>query len=104
MKTIISLLAILILSGCSTIKDSHGRVVMKSEGIARDAGYSEFIEVEYLLPVTITDTNGWVAETGIPLENIMRIKATRSYEAKSNVGGTLSGLGDFAGAVGQYMP
>ena len=83
--------------------DGQDRPIAKSTGFLRDVAYTDSVELEYLLPVTVTN-GGWITEAGIPLENVMKIKASRSYEAKSTTASLINSLSSLAGQINSLNP
>ena len=96
-------LGVLFLSGCCTVYDGQDRPIAKSTGFLRDVAYTDSVELEYLLPVTVTNAS-WIIDAGIPFENVMKIRASRTYEAKSTTASLIGSFSSLLGQLNQFNP
>jgi len=96
-------LGVLLLSGCCTVYDGQDRPIAKSTGFLRDVSYTDSVELEYLLPVTVTNSS-WITDAGIPFKDVMKIRATRTYEAKSTTASLVSSMSALLGQLNQFNP
>jgi len=102
-SALILCLGVLFLSGCANVYDSQGRLIARSSGFLRDVTLSQSAEVEYLLPVTVTNET-WISEMGVPMENVMKIKVNRVYESKSTTASVIGSASALFGELNKFNP
>jgi len=103
MKTAMLILCAILITGCCNLYDGKGNLIARSTGILKDVAYNDSVDVTYLLPVTVTNKS-WITDSGIPIENVMQLKASRTFEAKSTTASLINSLSKLAGQVNSLNP